>query len=222
MILSHKYKFIFLKTAKTAGTSIEISLSRFCGGNDVITPISFKDEKFRKELGLCPQNYLKKYSEYNPKDILRLLIKRRKAFKFRNHTPAKEAKKKIDPEIWESYFKFCFVRNPWDRAISDYYWPKSKGDLNDFLRKSDLAWNSRSYTIEGEVVLDYIGKYENLMEDLCVICKKLDIPFDKWLPRAKGKSRKDRRHYSEVLNHSQANLIGEKCEKEIKLFGYEF
>ncbi|WP_275670288.1 hypothetical protein [Okeania hirsuta] len=40
MIISHKYKFIFLKTIKTSGTSIEIYLSRFCGDDDVITPIS--------------------------------------------------------------------------------------------------------------------------------------------------------------------------------------
>ena len=58
MIISHKYKFIFLKTTKTAGTSVEISLSRFCGDDDIITPIDFADEAIRQLFGKKPQNYL--------------------------------------------------------------------------------------------------------------------------------------------------------------------
>jgi hypothetical protein len=50
MIISHEHKFIFLKTRKMAGTSIEIALSRFCGDEDIITPINVPDERLRETL----------------------------------------------------------------------------------------------------------------------------------------------------------------------------
>ena len=47
MIVSHAKKFIFVKTRKTSGTSMEVSLSQVCGPDDIITPISFEDELVR-------------------------------------------------------------------------------------------------------------------------------------------------------------------------------
>ena len=82
MIISHKYKFIFLKTNKTAGTSIEIALSKFCGPKDVITPISLEDEEIRKELGYRgPQNYLSPPWDYTYKGVAAFLKKRTKSAK---------------------------------------------------------------------------------------------------------------------------------------------
>ena len=56
MIVSHKHRFIFLKTKKTAGTSIELALSALCDGDDIITPLAqAEDEPLRR--GLAPQNW---------------------------------------------------------------------------------------------------------------------------------------------------------------------
>src|SRR5262245_11425347 len=55
MIVSHKHKFIFIKTKKTAGTAIEAALSELCGPEDVITPYREESEQDRK--GLSPQNF---------------------------------------------------------------------------------------------------------------------------------------------------------------------
>ena len=57
-IVNHKYKFIFIKTKKTAGTSMEISLSKFCNNKDTITLIKSSDEILRKKLKFQgPTNY---------------------------------------------------------------------------------------------------------------------------------------------------------------------
>ncbi len=230
MIISHKYKYIFLKTTKTAGTSVEISLSRFCGPDDIITPIVLSDEKIREELEVFPQNYTRplKLREYKFKNVADWVTGRKTPEKmlFWNHAPAKFVKEQIGTEIWDTYFKFCFVRNPWDRALSRYYWNIKKTgqikDLDESLKENDPNSNWKIYTIDDVVAVNYVGKFENLMDELCYICDKLNIPFDKWLPQAKGNIRSDKRHYSEVLTEQQANYIREKSTAEIERFGYEF
>ena len=48
MIISHKHKFIFIKTFKVSGTSMEIALSRHIGGKDILTPLNLERERERE------------------------------------------------------------------------------------------------------------------------------------------------------------------------------
>lgn len=65
MIVSHRHRFIFIKTRKTAGTSIEISLSRYCAPTDIISPVSLDDEPLRGQFGKCPANYIANSLEHS-------------------------------------------------------------------------------------------------------------------------------------------------------------
>jgi hypothetical protein len=223
MILSHKYKFIFIKTRKTAGTSIEISLSRYCGDKDIITPLNPEDEDIRREVNVYPRNYLVPLRLYRGKEWLRWL--RGWRLKYWDHMPAKHIKRFIGEEIYNSYFKFCFERNPWDKSISYYYWENRKNKyptIDDLFQNKEMCTDYHKYSIDGEIAVDFIGKYENLMEDLNHVCEKLGIPFDGWMPRAKGGYRTDRRKYYEVLNESQRQFIHQAFRKEIDYLGYKY
>ena len=138
MIISHRHKFIFLKTVKTGGTSVEIALSRYCGDEDVVTPISPADEPTRLELGITPRNYLAPRAAYSLPDYYRLLMQREEKKLYWNHITAAEVRDRIGADIWNSYFKFTIERNPWDKTISDFYWRGSRGGpqtLDAYFRK---------------------------------------------------------------------------------------
>ena len=212
-IISHKRKFIFVKTAKTAGTSLEIALSKFCGSEDIITPISTIDEETRSKLGYRgPQNYL-------PSG-------------FRKHMPANKIKELIGDTIWNTYYKFCFERNPWDRLISFYYWTcklEPRPSIAEFLKLNPNCLNylrNKGYYLyantDGRLLVDRVCLYENLNEEIRQLKIQLELAEDLDLPKAKAYFRKDKRSYRKILNESQRKQIEEVFSKEISLFGYEF
>jgi hypothetical protein len=212
MIISHQHKFIFLKTTKTAGTSIEIALSAHCGADDVITPISPEDEKIRKSLGYRgPQNF------------------KTPSFKFYNHISATEVKANVDPQIWGAYFKFCFVRNPWDRVISFYHFlhkSEPRPTLSEFIHSGQLMGLRKGgfnlYTIEKQIAVDRICRFENITEELTSIRTELALVEPFILPEAKSRFRQDNRNYKELLSEDDKSKIAKFFANEIKLFGYQF
>ncbi len=218
MILSHKYKFIFIKTAKTAGTSIEVFLSKHCGATDVVTPIEPPVE------GHEPRNY---EGFINP--IPEILQRPGKLFsalrhsitsreKFYRHMPASEVQKRVPVEVWTTYFKFCVERNPWDKVLSRSL------SLDEYLARGRFPINYFRYTDRsGKIIVDRILRYENLLTELGKIFSQLKIPFEGTLGvQAKSEYRTDRRPYQEIFNDQQRRIVEKAFAKEIELHGYRF
>lgn len=228
MIISHRHRFIFLKTRKTAGTSIEIALSRFCGPDDVITPILEEDEAVRRELGFRgPQNLEIAERLQRPWDRLRSWWWR-EPFRFFNHAPAAWVRRYVDPSVWSSYFKFCFERDPYDKAISRYYWKtRARSEpppIADFLDRKERRRISNwpTYTIHDRIAVDFVGRYENLAGDLEEALRRVGLPADFELPHTKTRFRRDKRHYSEVLDAHSRALVDRHCAHELAAFGYRW
>jgi len=231
MIVSHKNRFVFLKTRKTAGTSIEIALSKYCGPGDIITGLSDSEEEMRLGLGYSGrQNTKIPLSMYRKWDLWHRLRGGGPAHHF-NHTPAKLLRRRLDSEIFDEYYKFCVVRNPWDKAVSLYYWMKfgdEKGlpenhSFRDFLvsTSADLISNSSIYLVDREPAVDRFLRYENLNEELSDALNSLGLDSTD-LPRTKAGTRKNRDHYSLMYDDESVALVAELCSWEIKRFGYEF
>ncbi|WP_062384641.1 hypothetical protein [Demequina iriomotensis] len=226
MIYSRSRRFIFLKTRKTAGTSIEIALSQFCDSGDVITPISGDDEALRAGLGYQgPVNDAFPFSTYELRDWGRLALKGRRA-RARNHMLARDVRRLVGQEAWDEAFKFTVVRNPWDVVVSGYYFNGDQdAGLTAYLESDNyrkLVSSADVYMIDGEVCADLVVRYEQLGEGMTEVWERLGVSDPGPLPRAKAGTRSDRRAYREVLTEAQAEVIARDFAVEIAAHGYAF
>jgi len=229
MIISHKYKFIFIKTAKTGGTSIEVFLSKQCGPMDIVTPIAPPIEVHQ------PRNY-QGFINPIPEIIDRpakLLSALRRTLtsreKFYNHMPAPLVQKRVPGRLWNSYFKFCVERNPWDKVLSHYHMHNAREGgslaLDEYLARGRFPINYFRYTNDSgaKIIVDRVLRYENLLTDLSEVFSQLNVPFEGTLGiKAKSEYRTDRRSYQSVFNDEQRKIIEKAFAREIELHGYRF
>lgn len=202
MIISHQHRFIFIKTEKTAGTSIELELNKILGAEDIATPI------YPKEEGHKPMNY--------KRGIYGIF-----GLNFYNHMPAKLVRAYIGSKVFNSYFKFTVEREPVDKCISHYFWIK-----NSLNKYKNITWDEyiklqnfpvclNKYTDKnGKLIVDKIVRYENLNSDLADIAQKLGFKFE-LKARAKSKIRK-----SLDVSTRQKEIIYENFLASNKYTGY--
>ena len=220
-----------MKTSKTAGTSLEIALSKFCDPNDIITPISEEDESLRKDLGYTsPQNYKFDLSEYNLSDYFNLLVKFRKRRKkeFYNHITSKEVKHLVDNNCWNNYYKFCFERNPWDKVVSQYYWKTKdpRPPMKEFLKTRHLKGLKKRgyniYTIDNEISVDKIYKFEDLKESLIHLQKNYHYLKKLFYQEQNQNIALIKDILRKCLMMKKKLTIQNEFSDEIKLFNYSF
>ena len=121
MIISHSKKFIFLRTIKTASSSIEIFLSQFCSKDDILTELFDDEEKFKKKNNLIGRrNYNIKLLSFKLKNLV--LFNFFKSKKIWVHDSLENVLKSPLKKKIHDYFIFAFVRNPYDWIVSYFFW----------------------------------------------------------------------------------------------------
>lgn len=135
--------------------------------------------------------------------------------------------KKYGESMWNNYFTFSFVRNPWDRVISWIRYRDKRhnlygGRLNSSIIKKEVRINNSYYnmlSLDGSGgSIDFIGRFENLQHDCNVVCGKIGIPQKK-LPH---ENKTNHKHYTEYYDNETKELIAEKFAKDIEYFGYKY
>jgi hypothetical protein len=163
MIISHKHRFIFIKTTKTAGTSTEVDLSKVIGEDDISTLIEPPVE------GHIAQNY-----QYDSAHLY-------------NHMSAEAVREYLGARRFNEYFKFCVEREPVSKCISHYsmlknstYHNKDTHSLSfeGYLSNRNFPIDTPKYVdSENRLLVDRILRYEDLEIELSGICSKLGFQF---------------------------------------------
>ena len=242
MIVCHRHRFIFVHLHKTAGTSVSQALLPHLSKRDVVIGVP-------KHGSTLPQGL---------DDSLQLLSK---------HSTAQHISEAVGEETWNSYFKFTFVRHPFDRLVSLYeffnrvrrnntirpgilnrifsmartHHPMNdpnkppwtwKGmqalltttDFSGFIRSEHLAnaqgARSQAQSLtdsSGKLMVDFVGKVENISADWQTICDELGIQ------QTLSHANSSERQFENILrywNKDNVRFASEKYREDFELFGY--
>lgn len=232
MIVSNSKKYIFVHIQKTAGTSVMEALARGLAWND----LEIGD-------GMDLRSYMARY-------------------RLHKHIAGREIREVVGRGVWDSYFKFAFVRNPYDRAVSLYtyirglvegkgyrvhlrhlpikrwrgdrlwIWPLTQAylesrDFSEFIRHGKYLEDSGTkpqvdWVLDenGGMMMDFIGKTENLAADFGTIAARIGEDPRTELKRlnSSGKAGGSRRPR---LREEDFDFLAQLYRKDFEVFGYD-
>lgn len=188
-MISHKKKFFFAHIPKTGGNSIQTALKDYADEEEFVY--------FNNRFG---QNQDMAVMDKNGQNIKHRSV----SWFLREH-----------PEL-KDYYKFTCVRNPWDRAVSRYFWAIDHFDKRAFkMVINHPEFRAQKFDYDGA---DFIMKFENLQEDFNKVCNELKIEKVE-LPTLNKSKRGDYRQY---YDEETKALVAEKFKVDIEELGYEF
>jgi hypothetical protein len=216
-MIVHELKTIFIHIPKTAGISLTHAIMSHVVGHDTSGEIGHLSNDLKIRFDLRGKQKHKQARDYVPADI--------------------------SQKLWDEYYKFAFVRNPWDRVVSEYHWrherPSEKHkppkDFDEFLKycekrlsvnrnsSRDIYWThgqtQKSYVtnLKGEIILDDIFKFEDMNNSIQIISEKLGFPIE-----MKKHNSSKHRDYRDYYNERTKSIVKRLYYEDIELFGYEF
>lgn len=177
VLVSHTHRFVFLKTRKTASTSVEMYLERWCRPPGA--RITERTRQRKSPFGIVGARMTGHGN----------LVYRR-LFPWRNHMSAGEIRRRLGAERWERYAKVTTMRDPFDKVLSEYLWstgqamPATWDELAAFrrgftghLRAHPGNNDHKVLHVDGRYAADLTIRYERLADDLAETCTRLGLDW---------------------------------------------
>lgn len=211
-MIIHKCKAIYIHIPKTGGSAVKHAILQALGYTTSFTTDSKRPTKVKKEFSLTgPQK----------------------------HRQLVQVIKDLPNEQVNQYYKFTFIRNPWDRMVSEFHWRQQiyndrkppPVDFKQFIHEIERMQASKTYFFRshiqtqksfvvdtaGVVALDDIFRLETITTDIKVVSAKLDLPL-----QIKRYNTSTHRDYREYYNKETKQVINKLYRDDIETFGYTF
>ena len=157
-----------------------------------------------------------------------------KKYVYRAHEKILTAKRLMPKELFGCYFKFAFVRNPWERLVSEYEFLLNRpqhgrhrrvmklDSFGDFIHMQTNRHDAHQLNMlcdrNGQLLADFVGKLENMDNDWKMVCELINIPYQA-LPRRKFIERKP---YQSYYDNERKQLVAKHWAREIDFFEYNY
>jgi hypothetical protein len=171
MIISFTRKFLFVHVYRTGGTSVFHAFAKQHDLRVALRHTPMEDwPKYLAAIGINPE-------------IINLSV----------HTTAVTFRKVLGKEVYDSFFKFAFVRNPWDHALSLYLYNMKRPDMKAHAAVAQYP-TFRDYVLgaytpdrvgspqrdivadgEGNIIVDFVGRFETLAQDFAHVCGQIGV-----------------------------------------------
>jgi hypothetical protein len=208
-MIFHEYKTIFVHIPKTGGTSVENML--------------WPDRTTRTEKELWMGFVKPLFNKYQTGGLQHLL--------------ARQISCEVGREVFENYYKFAFVRNPWDKAVSQYVFMNRRQDLREFIgmssdhcfekylelikKREHVQWKKQTDFVldtHGELMVDDVVKLEEVTRHAERLSAQVGVSFNN-LPHDNKGIRKDYYHYYDATTRE---MVADMYKEDIEYFAYAY
>ena len=167
-----------------------------------------------------------------------------------DHVSIQYIRSRLPQQIFNNMFKFAFVRNPYDRLVSEYFWKRKDDDVRFSINCRDMPFPQFVRTLrrrfrllmnqphcevshflpqymfvcnaEGEVIVDYVAKYEDRLENglrEALVQSGREVPETIKLPKSNSTT-SSREHYTKYYTPELSEIVYELYQKDFEIFEY--